>query len=80
MRKLIIPLMCLLVAPAAQAQMPPATFDGPVGERILAQLKGTVDSVRTGTYVAPWASLKAGQYVNPTTGAVEGRVYGPQLW
>ena len=58
--------------PPAHAAMPPSTYDGPLTDRLVAEFKGTVKSFQTGDYVAPWANLSPGQYVNPTTGAIEG--------
>lgn len=62
----------LFTALQVHAQMPPSTYDGPVGQRIVAQFNNTVTSIQTGNYVAPWANLAPGQYINPTSGKVEG--------
>lgn len=57
---------------ASHAALPPAAYDGPIGARIAAQWNNMVGSVKADTYVAPWSTLVPGQYINPTTGAVEG--------
>ena len=62
----------LVLASNAHAAMPPETYAGSQWDRIVAQARNTVASVKADNYVAPWSRLVPGQYINPTTGAVEG--------
>lgn len=64
--------LAFLAVGPARAQMPPATYQGPIGERLKAEASCLVTSFGDGGYVAPWAKLRPGQYRNPTTCAVEG--------
>jgi len=54
----------------ARAAMSPETYTAP--DRIGAGFQSFFTSFRSGSYVAPWAGLAPGQYVNPSTGMVEG--------
>lgn len=77
MRVLIIAAALAVAALPASAAMPPETYTGPLGSRLAAQWNNMTSSVGSGGYVAPWAKLKPGQYVNPTSGKVEGAPNGP---
>lgn len=62
----------LVLASNANAAMPPETYAGSQWDRIAAQARNTVASVKADNYVAPWSKLVPGQYINPTSGVVEG--------
>lgn len=72
MKSTLILTAALLAAAPASAAMPPETYAGPIQDRIVAQVRNTVASIREDNYVAPWSRLVPGQYINPTSGAVEG--------
>ena len=66
----------LLLAIPAHAIMPPETYAGPLGDRIVAQAKCTFGNLDRAHVVLPQflglGGLRAGQYVNPTSCQVEG--------
>lgn len=72
MRPLLLAAALAVASIPAHAAMPPSTYDGPIQGRVVAQFNHMKDSFGTGNYVAPWAKLVPGQYINPTSGAVEG--------
>lgn len=82
MRNVLLAAALLAPLPAA-AQMPPSTYAGPLGDRIvsgfltLAASFQDVPSLIVLPDLVPATHLRAGQYLNPTTGTVEGRPYGP---
>jgi hypothetical protein len=83
MKSLIIAAGLLISAPAF-AQMPPATYDGPLGDRLMAGFRCVGTSVKDGGVTLPKSfgvagALLPGQYRNPTTCAIEGAPSGPQF-
>jgi len=77
MRILTIVAALAVAALPASAALPPETYAGPLGSRLAAQWNIMTSSFGDGSYVAPWAALKPGQYRNPTSGKVEGAPTGP---
>lgn len=72
MKTLLLAATLVALSVPASAAMPPETYAGPQWDRIVAQARNTVASVKADNYVAPWSRLVPGQYINPTSGAVEG--------
>lgn len=70
--KALLILAGLALASNANAALPPETYAGPIQDRIVAQARNVVASVKGDNYVAPWSRLLPGEYINPTSGAVEG--------
>lgn len=77
MRKLILAAAMVAISLPAAAQMPASTYDGPLGDRIMAGFRCVGTSIEDGGVVLPKflkveGALAPGQYRNPTTCAVEG--------
>jgi hypothetical protein len=73
----VVALVGLVSAGGAHAQMSPATYSGPIGDRLMAEFRCVGTSVGDRGVVLPGffgvkGALAAGQYRNPTTCAVEG--------
>ena len=74
----------LLAAGSAYAQMPPDTYAGPLGDRLVAAFRCVGTSISDGGVTLPAAfnsarALRPGEYRNPTTCARAGAPSGPQF-
>lgn len=84
MRKLFLAAAMVAISLPATAQMPASTYDGPLGDRIMAGFRCVGTSIKDGGVTLPKSfgaagALLPGQYRNPTTCAVEGVPSGPQF-
>ena len=84
MRKLILAAAMVALSFPTAAQLPPSTYEGPLGERIMAGFRCVGTSIKDGGVTLPKSlgvagALLPGQYRNPVTCAIEGAPSGPQF-